>query len=47
MLGRIWLPKDRVTVLEDDAESFANFLEALEDHDDVQRVFHNAEESEE
>lgn len=37
-----WLPKAYVELIEDQPESFLKFVHALEDNDDVQRVFHNA-----
>ena len=41
------LPKNKKTVGGRDAEVLINLVEALEDHDDVQRVFSDFELSEE
>ncbi len=38
-----FLPQSTLTISDEDAEVFGNLLELLENLDDVQRVFHNAE----
>jgi YebC/PmpR family DNA-binding regulatory protein len=37
------IPQNRITLPEDKVASFEKMLDALEDHDDVQNVYHNVE----
>ena len=41
-LELLYTPKSTVDITEDGEEAFVDFLEALEDQEDVQNVFHNA-----
>lgn len=42
-VGSAWEPQTTVTITDDDSEKLATLLEALEDHDDVQDTYTNAE----
>ena len=39
----VYIPKNTVTVSEEDAENLAKLVDALEEHDDVQNVYANFE----
>ena len=41
------IPQNRITLPEDKVATFEKMLDALEDHDDVQNVYHNVELPEE
>jgi len=37
-----WIPNSTIELNENDSEKLANLLDALDDHDDVQEIYHNA-----
>ena len=37
------IPQNRITLPEDKVATFEKMIDALEDHDDVQNVYHNVE----
>jgi YebC/PmpR family DNA-binding regulatory protein len=43
--GLVWIPNSYIKCPEDNKPTFMKLIDTLEDNDDVQRVFHNLEES--